>query len=180
MRLQFTALALTLLCLGGRAWAQDVPRTEIFGGFSLLSVGGVTRNQVPGWQGSFAFNAHENLGLVVDVGGQYNNGGGAHQFLAGPRFSARMENATPFVHALLGLTKWRAGGHLPGFGGSNNNLTDFTVGIGGGVDWKVSNRFGVRLAQFDWLPSRYSVNGVQDWSTSNIRLGVGFVVGLGG
>src|ERR1044071_827814 len=97
--------SLGLLLMSAPSWAQEVPKAEVFGGFSLSSVGtsGVTpstRTSFYGWQSSLNGNVNRNLGIVADLGGQYKSIAGIsmnnYQFLFGPQISARMEKVTPF------------------------------------------------------------------------------------
>ena len=144
--------------------AQDAPKAQFFGGFSVLSSSGNgTRTQHAGWQASLEKNLTNNLGLVADFGGQYRDLH-AHEYLFGPRFNSRTEKATIFGHALFG-------GMNIGSNGVSANA--FTMGYGGGVDLRTGDQMSVRLVQFDWLPSH--MGGV--WDKNMVRFGFGFVFG---
>ncbi len=139
-----------------------------------------------GWDASVAFNVTRWLGAVADVGGQYGmpteSVGGMpviiamreHHFLFGPRFSSRNGRWTPFVHALFG------GAHASVTIGAPEVLvpigivqTKFAMAVGGGVDVRVYRRFGVRLAQIDWLMTQFAGGRQQ-----NLRVAGGLVIRL--
>jgi hypothetical protein len=143
--------------------ADDAPKTQFFGGLSILSGKSVDRVQAPGWQGGITGNLNSTLGIVGDFSGNYNNGH-FYTYLGGPRFHARREKTTMFAHALFGgLT---AGNGL-------TSVSGFTMGYGGGVDMVVNDQMSVRLVQFDWLPTH--IGGY--WDKNTVRFGFGLVFG---
>src|SRR5688572_27039512 len=118
--------------------AQNVPRVDAFGGFSMLvpDVANDKRMTLNGWQAGVAANVTNFIGVVGDFGGHYEDGLNVHQYLAGIRFNARKDKATAFVHGLLG------GIRASGGGGSENG---YLMGYGGGLDLNVGERIAVRL-----------------------------------
>jgi hypothetical protein len=156
-------LAVALVFFGVTAEAQEYPAGEIFGGFSIYD-GGST---VYGWQASGAANMSEHVGFVADFGGQYDDLlGNAHQFLFGPRVRSSRSTWVGFGHALFGGQRLSASGI---------SVNGFAMGFGGGVDLLADSGFGVRLAQFDWVPTRIAGT----WFSDQYRLGFGVVVPLG-
>jgi len=157
--------------------AQDYPKAEVFGGFSLLSLGSERdlfsdRIQFYGFQANAAFNFHENVGIAADFGGQFKSDEGdtfhIYEFLFGPRFSMRGERATVFGQVLFG------GANI---GDGEDSINGFAMGVGGGVDINVNDRFAVRVVQFDWTPSRYSSDsGDSRWMKNVVRFGFGIVI----
>lgn len=144
-------------------WAQDVPKVEVFGGFSVLTnKSGTTRTTSPGWQAALAGNVNEMFSLVGDFGGHYKNGGNAFEYLGGPRVTHRMEKTAVFGHALFGGTR---------FGGGGTSVNGFTMAYGGGLDVAAGDNLAVRVVQFDWTPTK--VSGV--WSKNSLRFGFGLV-----
>jgi hypothetical protein len=142
-------------------FAEDAPKTEFFGGLSILSGKAVDRVQAYGWQGGVTANVNNTLGLVGDFAGQYKDGH-YYEYLGGPRFHARMEKTTLFGHALVGgLTAGSAFGSVSGL----------TMGFGGGVDRVANDRMSVRLVQVDWLPTHIG----DVWDKNTIRFGFGLV-----
>jgi len=159
-------LVLTAL-LAVPAIGQDgYPKAEVFGGFSYLNVDAMgTRENALGFQASVAGNFHKNVGIVGDFGGQYKSVEGttvhAYEYLFGPRFNYRTEKANVFVHGLFG------GATIGGGGASENG---FAMGMGGGVDVKVSDHVAFRVMQVDYLPTHI----LGAWQ-HHFRLGVGIV-----
>jgi hypothetical protein len=162
MKRLFTILAVLVVCSQVSLWAQDVPKAELFAGFSVLSTGGGNRDTAPGWQASVTGNLAERFGLVADFSGHYKDGVKRHAFLFGPKAAARREKATLFVHALFGGVRASGGGFSD---------TNFAMGFGGGVDYNVRDRVAIRVVQFDWLPVKHS----SDWETGTVRFGIGLV-----
>lgn len=151
---------------------DDYPKAEVFGGFSIVStdlgLGNlIDRQTFYGFQANGAFNFHKNVGIVADFGGHYKGVAGetihTYEYLFGPRVNLRSEKATVFGHALFG------GANIGVAGGSENG---FAMGFGGGIDVNVNDRVGVRVIQFDWIPSRFE--GV--WVNDNVRFGFGIVL----
>jgi hypothetical protein len=163
MRRVILGFVLGVLCFGGWAEAQEYPVGEIFGGFSIYD-GNTT---VYGWQASGAANMTEHIGIVADFGGHYDDvAGNSHQYLFGPRFRTSRSTWVGFGHALFGTQRLSASGF---------SINAFTMGFGGGVDLITGSGFGIRLAQFDWLPTRIGGAWFQDQS----RIGFGVLVPLG-
>jgi len=142
--------------------ADDAPKTEFFGGLSILSGKAVDRVQAYGWQGAVTGNINNTLGLVGDFAGQYKDGH-YYEYLGGPRFHARREKTTFFGHALVGgLT---AGSPV------GASVSGLAMGFGGGVDMVANERMSVRLVQFDWLPTHIG----DVWDKNTVRFGFGLV-----
>jgi hypothetical protein len=161
---------------------DDYPKAEIFGGFSYLPANGMDfpRKNSFGFQASVTGNITRSFGIVGDFGGQYrkasNLGPGypgvtantsVYEYLAGPRFAARAERVTVFVHALVGGAAGRTS--LSGFSDSQ-----FAFGGGGGVDINLNRYIAIRAIQIDYIGS------FVDIVEHNARLGFGIVIKLGG
>jgi hypothetical protein len=217
-RMIFLAIGLFLFSIPSFAQEVIYPKAEVFGGFSISSIGVSSidpttglptslRNSFFGWQSSANFNITHHLGIVADFGGQYktipsvtalgvttpsipmNN----YQFLFGPRMVFRGPRITPFVHMLFG-----AGRSGIGSISITDPITGLTVttpavsstglelGMGGGIDINLSERFALRVPQFDWTPMRVSsidpttLLPTTAWSKSQIRIGIGLVLKAGG
>lgn len=144
-------------------FSEDAPKTQFFGGLSVLSGKAVDRVQAYGWQAGVTENVNSTVGIVGDFAGQYKDGH-YYEYLGGPRFHARREKTTLFAHALFGgLTAGNVAASVSGF----------TMGYGGGVDMVANDKMSVRLVQFDWLPTR--IGGV--WDKNTLRFGFGLVFG---
>ncbi len=158
---------LILLLLSSSALGQDgdYPKVEVFGGFSYLNADLGTRENFFGWQGSVSGNVKENIGIVVDAGGQYKSvlgiGISYYELLLGPRFMVRGERVTAFVHALLGNRYIFVPGDID---------SAFVLGFGGGMDVSASDSIGIRVFQFDYMPN----NSRSMWR-HDVRFGSGIV-----
>jgi hypothetical protein len=166
MKRVLTMLAVIAVLAPASLWAQDVPKAEVFGGFSILSIGNSGLNgdryNPLGWAAAVTGNVNETWAFKGDFSGSYKDGGKTHLYLGGVQAGARKEKAHPFVHALLG-------GHTSSGGGSSDS--GFTMGFGGGVDFKATEKVDIRVVQFDWLPSK----GGGEWEKNIIRFGFGIV-----
>jgi len=167
-RFILATIGLFLFSVPGFAQEYVYPKAEVFGGFSISSIdAGLNRESLLGWQSAVHGNVSHNIGLTADLGGQYKSIAGVrintYQFLFGPRFFARREKVTPYVHSLFGAVRASAAGISD---------TGFGMGIGGGLDVNLSDRISIRVPQFDWTPSRFG--GI--WSKSEYRLGFGIVI----
>jgi hypothetical protein len=101
--------------------------------------------------------------------------------LAGPEFTKRTGRATFFGHALFGQ------GEVDG-GLFGSKRSGFGMAFGGGVDAKLNSRFGLRVVQVDYLPSRFGGQTealfgtvgplITSWQ-NNLRVSTGIVVKFG-
>jgi opacity protein-like surface antigen len=163
---------------------------ELFGGYSYtrLDFAGSSRNlNLNGWQASVSYNFNNWLGATAEFSGQYGRVSvlsfgpplvaartdfNHHTFLFGPRLTDRKhERFTPFAHALFGVAREGFGQtpSLPAF-----SETKFALALGGGLDWKLSDRIAVRLAQADYQLTRQS-----NFHQSNFRYSGGLVLRFG-
>ena len=152
MRIQFLVAGF-VLCLSLPALAQQTPAVEVSGGYSFVRDQEVEEN-FQGWLASVAGNFNQWFGIAGEVGGNYKTVQvlgtdvdlSLHSFLAGPRFSARQtQNVTPFGQILLGAV--RGSGSVLGEG---ETATDFALQPGGGVDFRLRPRFGIRVGAGMW------------------------------
>jgi len=201
--LQAIGLLAAGLFLSIPSFAQEVnyPKAEVFGGFSISSAAvsssstdpttGLTtttslRESFMGWQASANGNITHHLAIVGDFGGQYKTVAGipmnSYQFLFGPRITFRGPRVTPFVHAMFGGVREGVGSFSftdPISGASvtipGASSTGLGLGMGGGLDVNISDRFALRVPQFDWTPMH--IGGV--WEKNVIRIGIGLVVKTG-
>jgi hypothetical protein len=170
LMIMFAAVAvLAPACL----WAQDPPKAEVFGGFSVwhTTVGDNDESFNPvGWQASLAGNINPKMGIVADFGGQYKDGVKVHSYMGGLRYNHRMDKVTPFVHAMLGGTR---------IGDAGGSMNGFSLGFGGGLDYVATERINLRIVQFDWMPTHFSTGGISDWQNNVVRFGFGIVFKTG-
>ncbi|MFZ3342627.1 MAG: hypothetical protein WA213_17215 [Terriglobales bacterium] len=187
--------------------AQSVPkfpRVELFGGYSFAQAGFYNAGhwaQLNGWNASFALNAFEHLGFVIDVSEFFGNS----QIPSGtpapfppcgqgcsptPTFNAdtreynivfgvqmpfhRRERWTPFGELLVGHDGVR------GQAFQNNQLESVVssglAGIAGvGADYKINERFALRF-KADYLATNTDFTLLGKKTQDNLRLSVGVVI----
>jgi hypothetical protein len=164
--------------------AQELPKVEIFGGYSFLSVGEkdlTSRQSLNGWEASVSGNLTKWFAVEGDVSGHYMSQSvdgvsgtvSDYTFACGPRV-----NFKPlFAQVLVGGDRVSASAF--GFNASHDGLS---VAAGGGLQWSFSPRLSAR-ASADYVMNRHniSVPGVSTTVTlNNVRASVGIVYSFGG
>lgn len=188
-------VAILLFAAGGSASAQDLPKWELYGGYSedLAGAGVAGEKQLPsnGVQVEFdrpvtsyfrvtsQFNAQfadhvVNIAPPPPPGGEHVN---SKELLGlfGPEATYR------------GAKKWDFYGHfLIGFAYGRDNefpkiptatYTTWAYAVGGGVERKLGRRVSARLLGFDWITTHFPVNSPE--AQDNWRLSTGFMFHLG-
>ncbi len=179
---------LIILSVPFAAMAQPgYPPVEVFGGYSYFRANPEEFN-LNGWNASIAGNVTNWFGIQWDFSGHYGHPtdqfgrsiSGIHidnyTFMMGPRLAYRAGSFTPFAHFLLGAA--RAGTRDVSFG----NTSDWALAavIGGGVDLNVSRSVAVRMAQVDYLMTRFDTGDFfGDNRQNNFRFSAGIVFKLG-
>ncbi len=166
---------LPLLVMPLPAWAQQLPKVEVFGGYSNLeaNLNGSSFN-VNGVNFSVAENLNSWFGGALDFSTHYGTENGfktnTQSMTYGPVFSYRKaRNVVLFAHTLLGAVR---GG--PDYLDISKPEERFGAYLGGGFDVKVRSNVALRLFQADYLMTRFS-RARQD----NLRLSAGIVFLLG-
>ena len=196
---KFWGMCVLALAFSCSARAQgDVPKAEIFGGYSYTRVdrgSGLSGINMNGWNAAVTGNVNSWLGVTADFSGHYGSPGGVgqnrHSFLFGPKLSYRAsQRFTPFAQALFGAVR----AHRDAFGaGFTTNETTFGMALGGGVDYNLSNRLAIRLIQADYLLTRFDESSgivciqaigapcpiTQSGSQHNVRLSFGVTWRIG-
>lgn len=179
---------------------------------SLGTTGSGVSSNFSGWNGEFQYNLRPSLGVVADISGNYGtpisvaSDSGlpsapsltSYSFLFGPVLQRSSGKLSPFVHALFGVnrlsTNSTAATNLDTAVGAlvpaNFSDSAFAMALGGGLDYKLSKSFGVRLAQLDYLYTRHDALSYSDsfYGTdspigaanhqNNLRLSAGLVFGF--
>jgi hypothetical protein len=92
---RFALNMMVVACLRLTAFAQGLPRGEVFGGLSVIRF---TQATPVGWQASATSNISRMFSLVADVGGQYKyDGTHPYQYLFGPRINVRRDKVTSII-----------------------------------------------------------------------------------
>lgn len=157
---KLTVVAIFVLVASCLAFSQDVPRFEVFGGYSYMRVNptGLDGVNTSGWETSLNYNFSQHWGLKGDFSGHYCcNGEHLHTFLAGPQYSWRNDKYTVFAHGLIG------GAHADAAAATDTSVAWVA---GGGVDWKFSERWSWRIVQADYLGTHFLDNTQHDFRAS--------------
>lgn len=196
MRKLFSSIAVVLF-VACCAKAQETPRAELFGGYSILHKD--TGDNLQGWNVSIAGNLNRWFGLVADISGNYDSSSTriqavipnfppfstdlhshirAHTFLLGPRFSYRRSSRiTPFGHILFGATRVHSRIETDFDAGTtffSGSTTNFAGAIGGGLDVTLTKSLALRVVQAEYILARSGSR-----NTDNARVSFGLVYRFG-
>ncbi len=180
------------------------PRLEVFGGYSFAQAGFYNAGhwaQLNGWNASFAFNAFDHLGFVIDAseffgnsqipsdspapfqnctlncppGNTFNADTREYNVLFGVQMPFhRRERWTPFGELMFGHDGVRGQAQ-------RNNLLDTVVssglaGLAGiGADYKINERYALRF-KADYLATHTDFSLLGKKAQDNLRLSVGVVI----
>jgi outer membrane protein with beta-barrel domain len=135
--------------------ADDGPRADIAGGYSLIYAHDIKTTFPAGWFASAAVNVTNVFAIAGEVSGHYKSTDAAntslrvHTYLAGPRFVAGTGAARLFVEVLAGGATTSAGVNVPSGGTSvsaGGSETDFcympAVGLDIGFNRETAMRIG--------------------------------------
>ena len=199
LRLEVVVLLITTVAVAIPASAQEVPKVELSGGYQFLnfSVEGESESMPVGWYFDVAGNLNPMLGVVFQVGGNYKSidesftvGGitanasadlKVHEFLGGVRVNLRSSGSpiVPFGQVLAGAINGSASVSasttIPGMPpitiDEEASGTNFALELGGGVNFNLSDAFGLRVGA-DYL------RVFEDEGGGNLfRFAVGVVIG---
>jgi len=126
--------------------ANAAPKAEVFGGHQFTHFdGGPNMN---GWNGALTGNFNNWFGVTADFSGVYGSGLNiyTYTYTFRPEVHAHLPLVKTFAHALFG------GARLAGGGGSTSGVD---MMLGGGID-AGHGPLAFRVAQFDWMTTRYS------------------------
>lgn len=161
-----------VLAVSMSAAAQDAPRAEVSAGYQLLGVrSGVDETLEKGWYADVAGNFGRFFGVVFQVSGNYKTFEETeifqgitstfsvdlkvHEFMGGIRVNARPNRTvTPFGQFLVGgvNASTEVSGAVTGGGqtffstSSSDSSTDLGLQAGGGVNFLLTDTFGIRAA----------------------------------
>ena len=172
------------------AAADDVsqaPKYEFFGGYSWINAGGHYDSfatpgvgyKMPSLDRGFGLAATRNmgniLGITIDYSGHWQDSNNIQTFMVGPQVKWRAEHFQPFAHVLIGADylkpaitdgQWRA-----------------AVAGGGGFDLLLTQRFGLRIFQADYIYTNWNRNTdtgyAPRWNMVRLQGGIIYNVGLG-
>lgn len=195
-------LALVSL-FGAAANAQEpAPKFEVFAGYSYVRavpsagsfIGSVSLN---GGDASVAYHFNNWLSGVADFGAYHTGSirgssvdGTLSTYLFGPRVSYHhFRRITPFGEVLFGVghagtavfnlcctDSSQNGVALSNAGNvfsTASSQNAFAMTVGGGLDYRVSNHLSVRVAQVDYLLTRFNELGIGTQTQNNLRVSTG-------
>jgi len=207
MRRSLVLAGFLLLTAGTALAQQDYPTIETAPAFMYIRTAspfsGSNDFNCVGGGGTLAYNFSSLIGVAADLGGckilNQNDtligsklNGNEFTYLFGPRFTFR--NSTkfqPFFEVNFGGTrisvscKNNAENCVNATGGNTYTKNAFAMTAGGGVDYKLSKKFALRLFQAEYLYTRFGNNcGFNFCNTNNsqnsFRLKSGIVISWGG
>ncbi len=178
MKNVFSVLS-AVLFFGLTTYAQEVPKAELFLGYQYIrfnpDLPGDSKFNMNGGGAAATFNFSKYVGLTAEFAGAHagntkgcdaaglncvTDSGNLFTYLFGPQVAFRNQSrVTPFVHALFGgahsdlYTSLQQAG-APGITGFDKNA--FAMALGGGLDVRASRIIAIRLAQVDYLMTRFS------------------------
>ena len=193
------------LVLSLSAPAQDLPKFDVFGGYSLVHFdqhqpngGTKTTSNFQGGDGAVAFYTSNSFGIVADIGdykisnikqggATINTSGNVVSYLFGPRFRGGSNRVTAFGQVLLGgvhhgvLNDTTPGDCAPSPTPCkiSNSEEAFAGAAEVGFDISVAKHFAIR-GQGGYLMTRFTQgnnNGSKSTGTQNdMRVSVGIVI----
>jgi opacity protein-like surface antigen len=184
MKLKLLVSLLACLCFfAGASYAQESPKFDVFAGYSYVrenpSTSGVSGFSLNGGSASLTYHVKDWVSAVADFGAYHNGSilgtgvdGTLSTYLFGPKVSYRSyRRFTPFGEALFGVA--HAGASI---GGGTSSHSAFGMTLGGGVDYRLNNRFGLRPLQVDYLMTRFPEGTPNNQTQNNLRVSTGILV----
>jgi hypothetical protein len=197
MRCCAILILLGFLLMTGNAFTQT-RRFELFAGYSPLrnfSDGAlVKRKTLHGWNASLTTDIKPWLGISADFSGHYDgrtafvnrflvdengrtlvgfvqNEFMSHWGIVGPQVKLRHGRFEPFSRLLFGVSRVSVeGSKTPPDVGFGFNKTGFALALGGGLDFRISERVKIRLIQADYMRSDTRIG------RENLRTSFGLVI----
>lgn len=144
--------------------AAHAQKNELFLGYSFMRMEAAPSNvTINGWEGAYTRNLSDFFGLTGDFSAHYGSVSGTrlnfHSYYGGVQFRLPFR-FSPFVHTLLGDTRLSFQGFV---------TNKFSVAVGGGVDYRASDNFYVRLIQVD------HPTGAHTQTTPEARVSTGII-----
>ena len=167
------------------AKAQSTSALSLSGGYSLrmFTEPDSTRVNMNGFYVSANYDLFRHFGAEAEIADNFadrGTNGNVNIFsgMVGPRFYPfGHKKVTVFAHVLFGEGYYRV--NFPAFGGfppTENTATSFTWEGGGGLEFKRSARWSVRIVQVDFGQTKFFGSSQ---SQNNYRISVGVVYHFG-
>jgi len=193
MRSVVCLLAFSLLsCFAVSAQDSDTSKADAFLGYTYVRQtykDGILPYNVPfdmnGGSAQFVLYPAKSFGIVGEVAGTFASNiggnpaaGAMFTYLFGPRLTLHRGRLHPYVQALFGEAHLSSGFNYyllatNASGAPANN--SFAIAGGVGLDWTLTHHFAVRLAQIDYLMTRFFDPFGNRFIQSNARYSGGVV-----
>lgn len=201
-------LAFSALLLMGVVTLAQTPKYEVSVHYSFLHYNpakSLTGSEnLNGGGGSLVYNFGKYVGIKAEFGGYANAEQTFHiaanppliprsgtfttqanlfTYLFGPQINIPAHKVRVFGQALFGGANTNGYAHLfqaAGITGLSEGNNGFAMAFGGGVDIPVANHVMIRVAQLDYLLTRYEWKELGINNQSNFRYQAGLVFGWGG
>ena len=169
------ACGFCLLSLPAVAQEHEIPKVELFGGYSLLRSNGENLN---GWKVVIGGSVNRWFGVAADFSGHYRSESTPlgklkeieHSFTFGPHFSFRRNRRfTPFAYTLFGVAR-----ETTSLAGVGHTEVGFAAELGGGLDMELSEWVALRL--FDGAASITRIEG-ETRTKPKFSFGIVFLLG---
>lgn len=187
LALSVSVAALIFTCVGtarSQGASGRSPQIELAGGYSFIranpaNAGGLNLN---GGNESLAYGFSGHFSAVADLGEYRFSGLGAglsstmYTYLFGPRLTFRKNGRLIYFAQILaggGRVNASSAGIMAGENG-------FALAIGGGLDVPFRRHFAVRVAQADYLLTRFDSVAGSPATQNHVRISAGVVVRFGG
>lgn len=153
------------------------PLLEFFGGFAFNRMGsgaGYSSTNFNGALGSFAYNFKPWLQLVGDTSYNFVTVSGTKTVLYGNHYGPRYYyrglsrmHITPFAEAFIGGSRADTT-----YAGSTTSQNCISYKVGGGIDYRASRRWEIRLFDFDYYRTAFGTNAHQTnyWVSTGVVL----------
>jgi opacity protein-like surface antigen len=183
-------VVVAVVMIASAAWSQQMPKSEILGGYTFQSAdqgSGNGRLNQNGWHTGIAASVNQWLSVEGNIAGLSHSESASftsgtqtfsgtaseknYTFVFGPRFNfGKSSKVTPFVHTLFGLDRMSVSDS-----GNNNGTpysasaseTAFATALGGGMEFPLSKSLAMNTG-FDYLMTRHA-----SATQNNIRIQVG-------
>ncbi|ABF42273.1 hypothetical protein Acid345_3272 [Candidatus Koribacter versatilis Ellin345] len=151
-----SALAQQQTAAPSASTTTSAPHNELFAGYSWYDPRGYYTGDVagvafkapsitPGFAAAYTRNYGNVFGFTVDYSGHFGDANHVNTFLVGPQLKWRAEHFQPFGQILAGLAVISAPNTIRG------TQYQGAVGAGGGFDLLLTEKFGIRLLQADYI-----------------------------
>jgi len=149
--------------------AQQVPRYDVFGGFSYLRFNALTIGypndaNLYGWNGGATGYIKSKFGVAIDLSGNYGSQISSYHFMIGPQYTWRRDKSNLYVHGLFGKAQNNVSIVQPTRSGFESVGRSF--GGGFGYDYHWSDRISIRIFQVDVFHSNTFKKGQNDGRVS--------------